>query len=237
MILKVISSSSKGNCYVLVGEKESLILEAGAPISEVWKVVGTTDVVGCVVSHQHSDHAKFLPRYWSYGLRIACNAETAEHYGLSGPAVKPNNKTYRFGEFTIIPFPVQHDVANNGYVIRHPDMGKMLFVTDTYVLPFRFSGIDHFLIEANYDDEALKRSREAGRISKAEMIRLMTTHMSFENCLQNLMCSHANKARSVILLHLSDRNSDARLFEERCRSTLAVPTFIASRGLEVDLTK
>lgn len=55
MLLKCVSSSSKGNSYVLESDNEILLLEAGIKLLEVKKAIGfqVSKVVGCIVSHEH----------------------------------------------------------------------------------------------------------------------------------------------------------------------------------------
>ena len=62
MKLVVLGSSSSGNCYVLDAGNEALILEAGIRLNEVKKVLGFNirKVVGCLITHQHGDHAKYI---------------------------------------------------------------------------------------------------------------------------------------------------------------------------------
>lgn len=55
MNLKCISTGSKGNCYILSNEKESLVIEAGASYEKILRGLNynVKDVVGVVVSHSH----------------------------------------------------------------------------------------------------------------------------------------------------------------------------------------
>lgn len=62
MELKVLGSSSSGNCYIIDNGKEALILEAGVRFQEVKKALGYNlrKVVGCLITHRHQDHAKYI---------------------------------------------------------------------------------------------------------------------------------------------------------------------------------
>lgn len=56
LTLKVLGSSSKGNCYLLTYNKETLILDCGISIKEIkkglnWNIGG---VKGVVVTHAHT---------------------------------------------------------------------------------------------------------------------------------------------------------------------------------------
>ena len=52
--LKVISSGSFGNAYIIKCEKETLLLELGLPYREIIKNLNyeINDVAGCLVSHR-----------------------------------------------------------------------------------------------------------------------------------------------------------------------------------------
>lgn len=55
MKLKVLSSSSRGNAYILKSPTGTLLIEAGIPFREIQKGLGfdLKGVVGCLVSHEH----------------------------------------------------------------------------------------------------------------------------------------------------------------------------------------
>lgn len=55
MNLKVLSSGSHGNCYLLSTENETLILDCGMPIKEIKKGLNfdLRRVSGVVVTHSH----------------------------------------------------------------------------------------------------------------------------------------------------------------------------------------
>lgn len=54
--LKVVGSGSKGNCYLLQTEKESLILELGCKWNEVLEMLDYKigNVSGVLISHAHT---------------------------------------------------------------------------------------------------------------------------------------------------------------------------------------
>ena len=62
MKLKILGSSSSGNCYILDNGNEALIIEAGIKLLDVKKALGWNirKVVGCLITHQHNDHSKYI---------------------------------------------------------------------------------------------------------------------------------------------------------------------------------
>jgi ribonuclease BN (tRNA processing enzyme) len=225
MKLIVINSNSKGNAYILESGSEILLLESGVRLREVTsKLNPQKNVVGLCASHVHADHGKYINQYLN---RFGCESVTSEN-AISG-------KTYPLGEFCVTPFEVYHDVKCFGFLVHHKEMGTLLFATDTYSLPFTFKGIDHWLIEANYADDILEDNLTSGRIDKKQHDRIIVSHFSLDNCIKALQESHAERAKNVVLLHLSARNSDKQMFRDRVAGAFGVPTYIAQKGLEVRL--
>ena len=68
MILKVLGSSSAGNCYLLDNGKEALVIECGMPFLEVQKAVGfgIKRIVGAIITHEHGDHARHIGKLHKY---------------------------------------------------------------------------------------------------------------------------------------------------------------------------
>lgn len=241
MKLIVIGSSSVGNAYALDSGTEILLLEAGIKMADVKKSIGfrLQDVVGCAISHSHGDHAKYAAEYAKFGVRVFCNEDVAARksfpYGTCN--VMQAGKTYSAGSFRIVPFTNFHDVPIFGYLIQHPDMGIMLFSTDSYKIGQNMTGIDHWLIEANYSDEILKDNVWRGEVDKAQADRIMLSHMSFNYALQYLRDCRADKSATITLCHLSDRNSDPTQFRQTVTAAFGTPCYVAKKGLTVELTK
>lgn len=241
MKLIVINSNSAGNSYALDAGGEILLLEAGCKMADVKRAINfrLQDVVGCVVTHCHGDHAKYATEYAKFGVKVYCNDDVVNKkyfpFGMSYDVM--SGKTYHIGSFSVTPFDVAHDVPCLGYLVRHKDMGVLLFATDTYKLPVTFKGVDHFLIEANYSDELLKQNVWKGSINKAQADRIMLSHMSLEYTVNYLLSCDAKSAKTITLCHLSERNSDPDMFQKTVAGAFGVPTFIAKKNLIVDLSK
>jgi hypothetical protein len=117
-------------------------------------------------------------------------------------------------------------------------MGIMLFATDTFKIPITITGINHFLIEANYEDSMLKENVKNGSISKAQSDRIMLSHMSLNYCIEYLRdCEAEKSAKTITLCHLSERNSDPTIFRNTVAGAFGVPCYIAQRGTIIELSK
>lgn len=220
MKLHVLGSSSSGNCYLFQSEKtgEVLAVEAGVKFNKVKKVLdfNLNSIVGCIVSHEHGDHAKCvgdfinacIPCYMSQGTKHALGFSSS--YWAKG--LLPFEQVVING-FRVIPFPVQHDAAEPyGYLIRHEECGTVLFATDTYFLKYKFPGLNNVMLECNYSKEILDANFTAGRIDKKRYERTIKSHMSYDNCLLTLQANDLSQVCNILLLHLSDNNSNATEF-------------------------
>jgi phosphoribosyl 1,2-cyclic phosphodiesterase len=231
-----------GNAYAIDSGKDILLLEAGCKMTEVKRAIDfrLQDVAGCIVTHEHGDHAKYAVEYARFGVDIygpkAIKEKKDFPYGRYTTLVE--SMTKKIGSFNVTAFHNHHDVEIYGYLIFHPDMGVMLFSTDSYKLSMTLTGIDHFLIEANYSDDIIKENFKKGKLDKHQVDRIMLSHMSLDYCIKYLRdCSADRTAKTITLCHLSERNSDPKIFHDAVAGAFAVPTFIAQKGLVVELNK
>lgn len=245
MKLTVTGSSSAGNGYVLQNDAEALLLEAGVPFAETQKALrwNVSKVQGCLVTHEHKDHAGYVADYLKSGISVYASAGTIDQIT---PRIRTNRapvaceagKVIQLGGFKVLPFATAHDAAQPlGFLINHDDTGNVLFATDTYLLPFRFSKLSNIMIECNYQDDLLDQARESNRIPDAVLRRTVTSHMSLANCIATLRANDLRRVSRIVLIHLSSANSN----EVQCREAVASAThqdvIVAEPGLEIDLNK
>lgn len=238
MQLKVLGSSSKGNGYVLDGNNEALVIEAGVKLIEAKKAIDfkLSKLVGCLCTHQHNDHAGYASEYAKAGVRVLALEEVLKAKGITRNCQRIElGKGYKMGGFKILPFEVMHDVPCVGFVIEHSECGKIVFLTDTYACKYRFANVNHYLIEANYADDILTDNILAGRVPQAMRNRLLTSHFELSNTIAMLKSSNLHCVRNIVLIHLSDGNSDERRFVAECKAELGKKVVAASAGLVLDI--
>lgn len=114
-------------------------------------------------------------------------------------------------------------------------MGKMLFATDTYYIQYNFPGLNHILIECNYDGDIMTNNIDNGTLNVGLALRLAKSHMSLDNCKALLKATDLGAVRNIVLIHLSSLNSDSELFKTDIEKLTAKPTYIADPCLELDL--
>lgn len=240
MDIKILGSSSSGNCYILKGKEETLIIEAGVNIKDIIKGVGfqLKGVVGCLVTHEHGDHCKSAKKLADAGIYIYSTQGTFDGMGVNHHRFKPIKKLEKFnvGNFEIIAFGVRHDVNDPvGYLIKHEELGTLLFATDTFYLKYKFPGVNHFLIECNYSEEILAENIKNGVLHHKQAERVRHSHFGLKNVIEFLKVNDLHQAYNIILLHLSNANSHAENFKKTIREETSVETFIASPGAEIGL--
>ena len=218
MKLKCLGSGSSGNCYILESDTEALIIEAGVPLKEVKIALGFNirKIVGVVVSHSHKDHSGYIDQY-----KGIC--PIYKPYDL----ILPND---RFGNFFIKAFSLVHDVECYGFYIQHPDIGTLIYASDTEYIKYRFKNLNHILVEANYSDDLVEKDA----VNREHVLR---GHMSLQTATDFISTNDNPALRNVVLLHLSASNSDAYYFLQKTKETTkyGADVYIAEKGLEVNL--
>lgn len=224
MVLKILGSNSSGNCYILHGERQSLIIEAGVHLKEAKIALDfdLTRVAGLIATHSHGDHMKYINEYRKAGVKCY------------GPENMTNKQAFNLGEFRIQPLEVVHDVQTFCFLIKHDEMGLCLFASDTHYLPYRFLGLNQIIIEANYSLDILDQKVLAGHIPAVVRNRVINSHMSLDTAKDFLKANDLKKVNKIVLIHLSDGNSDAKRFKREVEELTGKPTFIADAGVEID---
>lgn len=241
MKLKVLGSSSAGNCYLLQGADGTLVVEAGIAFDKVMAAVGwrLDSIVGCAVTHRHNDHAKHVADFVKRGVPVLALPDVFAAKGIVNKGFRRDiepGKGYKVGGFTVYPVDVDHDVPCVAFLIGHAEMGMTLFLTDTMMFEYRLpQGIRHLMIEANYSDAILERNINSGITAAAMRSRLLHSHMELGTTLGILAANDLTAVRDIVLIHLSGANSDSAEFAEKVREVSGKPTYVAAKGLELEL--
>jgi phosphoribosyl 1,2-cyclic phosphodiesterase len=242
MNLKVLGSSSAGNCYILENDSEALVLEAGVKFAEVQRALNfkIDRLVGCMITHEHNDHAGYVSTFPRF-LDVFCSQGTANNTVFGNrkkPTIVSANKLFAVGKFKVIPFATKHDAAEPlGFFINHPETGNVLFATDTYYLPCTFTGLNNILIECNYRSDILERNIAAGHVPAAMRSRILQSHFGYEHCLQALQANDLRAVNNIVLIHLSDSNSHADEFRRGIREATGKTVHVASKGLTIPFNR
>ena len=222
------ASSSGGNLYRITDGKSSLLLECGLPIKKLRRSLGhdAHAADGVLLSHEHMDHAKAAKDIIKAGVDLYCSAGTAGALGLEGHRVHIVRALQQFtvGPWTVLPFETQHDSAEPlGFLIQN-GTDKLLWCMDSYYIKHRFQGLTMIAVECNYSKRTLSED-----IPPAQKHRLLRSHLSLETLLDFLAANDLAAVREIHLLHLSDDNSDERLFKEIVQANTGIPVYVAGK--------
>lgn len=234
MKFKVIASSSKGNCYLLENQNGALLLEAGLPIKKIKQALNFdfSSIKGCLVTHEHKDHSKAVEDITKHGIDVYTSFGTLQATGSTGHRFRviKDKQQFYIGDFKILAFKAEHDAAEPlGYLIQDMTTGKkLLFATDTYYIRYKFKGLDYIAIECNYSEQVLEENIKNRKLPASLAERVRRSHFSLENVIEFLEVNDISKLKTLYLLHLSEGNSDVRLFETEIRKVYQGELVIAN---------
>ena len=233
-----IASSSKGNAYLVESPGAApILLEAGIPIKQLreklWSHgVRLSDLAGCLVSHEHSDHSKAVKDLLKAGVDCYMSMGTAEALGveqhhrvfdISGDDL-PFAFVDRPFEWNVISFTLEHDAAEPlGFFIFSPGGDRLAFIPDTAYVKNRFSGITTLAIECNHVADILSENIQGGNIPAVVGRRVRRNHMSLDSVIGMLKANDLSSCREIWLLHLSDGNSDEAKMIREVQSATGIP--------------
>lgn len=242
MKLTVLGSGSSANGYVLQNDTEAIILECGCPVQDALRAIdyNTRKVAAVFVTHEHGDHAKYISDYLKY-FRVFCSQGTLSACAfykdnLRPTAIKQLKHTYQYGTFSVMAFDVQHDAEEPvGYIIRHNEIGTMLFATDTYYIKYTFNkwNLTNIMIECNYDLPILMENVEKGIVHKRLEERILESHMSLEHLKDLLKANDISQVCNIVLIHLSANNADPATCQREIELLTGKKVHIAKKGLSI----
>ena len=184
-------------------------------------------------SHPPLDHSKSLNDFKSMGMSILA------------PYLGDSCKSMNMGEFTVKPFDLTtidgnwtHTNANGepcpiyGFLITHKEMGRMLYITDTELIKWRFKDINHILLGVNYDKELVDSENHS------KNNHIFRGHLEIGTACDFVKANYSDSLQNVIMCHLSDSNSDVDSFISKMKKVVpGTNVCVAERGLEVELRK
>jgi len=236
--IQVIGSGSSGNCYRVDDGKTALLIECGLPIRKIKEGCGynLSAISGCIVTHEHKDHSLAVNDLMKAGIDVymtegTARAGRAETYRLKlwhrdgiDTIGKPFYHAERIGTFSVKPYMAHHDAAEPVfYLVESNATGeKLLFVTDSCYIDYRFAGLTHIMVEANFCADSLADVDNDPRRG-----RLRHSHMSLENCIGLLKANDLTNCREIWLIHLSSSNGDAEEFKQRVQEATGCPVYVA----------
>lgn len=239
--VKVFGSGSSGNGYLIDDGHSQLIIECGVQFKKVQKQMGHdfSRVVGTLITHEHRDHCKYISSlidktavgvFATHGTIDAMFDDPVlklkAHHGYRFKELQ-YKQTQKIGTWYVTPFEIQHDVREPaGFLIDNTAGDRLIFITDSYYVKYRFPNVTHMMVEANYSKDIIDQKMSNGFDLKRKE-RLLESHFDFNRTLDFIKSNKSDRLREVWLLHLSDSNSHEQKFKEETQKLVGVPVYIA----------
>lgn len=237
MVLKVIASGSKGNAYILENEHEALIIEVGVRFSKIKEALNFNigKVTAALCTHKHLDHAKGMKEALDCEIKVITSKGTADALGIEHRGLRfiKNGQKMRIGNFDIMAFDVHHDVPEPlGFLIRHDEAGLICFLTDTTHCNYRFPGLNNVIVEANYCEDIINERLKYDKRFLRD--RVIESHMNINTCRDFLLANDLSNVNHIVLIHLSDSNSNEQQFHHKITAATGKTVTIAKPGVVIE---
>lgn len=237
--IKTLATGSSGNCFILSkqGSRKDLMVECGIPIRKILSGIGYNlgKISACLVTHEHSDHARAADALMTYGITVVASPGTLMSLGITqgrlyAQALNPRTPLAIDGRWRVVGFPAIHDTAQPYMYLIQNGEDILLFATDTEYIPYQFGGLTQMMVEANYDLDIMKNRIIDGSVHSARKKRTMDTHMeigTLEAWLRDLNRDGSlNKLREIRLIHTSAANRDPEAFRKRLEMVTGLPVYV-----------
>jgi len=217
MKINVIATGSAGNLYELIDKYgNSMLIEAGMPRAAYVKHrIGKSPPEMCIISHSHSDHAKFKGEFEAVmPTHLGETKNVSEHWKAFGFEMK-------HGDGITLSFIVK-SLVEEKYLFFGTDMELL-----TYEYLFsclQFYKVENFLIECNYNDYLFHLATEDQRQG-------CSRHLS-DNDVVNFIKKSGAKNPKIITIHGSNRLSADTYTKKYLSSKLITSTVEVAVGVK-----
>lgn len=228
--MKIIThaTGSSGNAYTLEEGRRKILIDPGIPYNQLKQKTGyrLSEYDFVLVSHEHKDHCQSVKHLIKIGLPCVMSEGTALDLGLDKSLAEriEHGKLYQSDGWEVIPFDVFHDCAEPlGFLIRSPLGKKIVYATDTGNLPYVFPAVTHWIVECNHSKELIaQNSAMPGNLKH----RVSKEHMSLESLKELFSLQNLYSTEQIHLIHLSESNSDEKIFKEEIEKATGKPVFL-----------
>jgi phosphoribosyl 1,2-cyclic phosphodiesterase len=243
-------SGSSGNCYYIGNSKNGILIDAGVAPRRIRlalraAMLDLTDILGIFVTHDHTDHVKFvstlgedynIPVYSTERVHrgIDSNFRVNPKLALSRQFIE-KNKSMQIGDFLVTPFPVSHDATDSvGYAVEYNGK-KFTVATDLGCVgaeaAAHLAQSDFVVLEANYDAVMLETGSYPDYLK--ERIASDSGHLSNVQAGAFLAEHYSEKMKYVFLCHLSKENNLPDLAYSAVKAQLEQRNIIVGEALQL----
>jgi phosphoribosyl 1,2-cyclic phosphodiesterase len=236
--VKCLASGSSGNSYAVDDGKSALLLEAGIPAKKILSgyLSILPRVAGCLISHEHQDHAKGADGLAARGIDLYMTSGTfcgiEDRFGKIDHPYRAHviraGEQFNLASWIVLPFETKHDTTEPcGYLLYSTvAREKLLFATDTYYIPNLFRSLNIIMVECNYSLTLLDASIRDGRVPEIMKPRLLRSHFGLENVKDFLLANDMSTVRHIYLIHISQNNGDPEQFRREIERSAGKPVTV-----------
>lgn len=172
-----------------------------------------------------TDHAKSVKDFEDMGIRVW----QPYKYEIEMERIQ---RRY-FGGFMVKNFPVPHDDEKCcGFLIECPNGQKVLYATDFEYIKYNFQkiGIDHIIIECNYQQEYVNRDLP-------NFEHKIKGHCSLDTCKKFIEVNATDRLKTVLLVHMGVETCNAEECVGEIKKVVKSCVFVdyARKGFETIL--
>lgn len=165
-------------------------------------------------SHPPLDHSKSLNEFMAMGMPIYAPYISQKPMAIGSGAfrIQSFDLTTVDGRWT-------HTNADGtecpcyGFLITHKEMGKLLYITDTELIKWRFKDINHILLGVNYDKDLVDTDNPKAN-------HVFRGHLSIDTACDFVKANDSDSLQNVIMCHLSSENADKDSFIAKMKNAV-----------------
>lgn len=247
-----LASGSKGNSYLVSGNKTKILIDAGLTAKAICQRLNEIDVLpedidGIVVTHEHSDHIsaiKVLAK--NYNIPVFANEKTMfeilKKQCLSENKLIrtfTNGESFYIGEFDITPFRTPHDSACScGFSVFYKG-NKVTVATDighmTRGVLNACENSDILVLEANHDEQMLMN----GPYSQYLKQRILGANGHLPNSICGKTAAYLldHGLKQLVLAHLSEENNTPQLAYDTVKGIIEEKGAVIDKDVYMDVAQ
>ena len=218
LTVRSLGSGSSGNALLIDSGDAAVLVDCGVairPLAAGLKAAGRRldDLDAVLLTHEHIDHVRLLPRVQAAHVPVVATAGTARAAAVA-PRVWQEIRLggrLRLNRLTVTALAVAHDAAEPcGYLIETDD-ARIVVLTDLGspdpALIEYLAAADLIVLEANHDEAMLRRGPYPAHLKRR--ILSATGHLANSDCAQMVVTAlgDARSTRTIWLAHLSLTNN------------------------------
>lgn len=223
MNIKIIASSSAGNCIIVDDGYSRILLDAGIRYQRIARHTLLSEVDGVFISHSHGDHCLAAQELIRRGAEVYMSKGEMDAAGIKGATPIASGKQFMVGSWICKPFAVQHDTPDPLGLLFHSSLTgeRGVYIVDSAIIKWDFKNVTHYIIEANFAEDILAE----GDYPEVVKDRIRRNHFSLDSLKTFLRTSDLSATEEIWLVHMSTANADEPRFVEEIQQLTGVPVY------------